>query len=256
LRWRSVPVSDRIDPVLERDGATIFVVDAAQLDFDRCLAVLDRTEIERVRKYAEERDRRAFVASRASLRHALASTIDAEPDRIRFGVGAWGKPFVVAPNSPSGLDFSVSHSGNHALVAISSHGRVGIDIELRREVEEWDKIAAMTFGTIWAGRLGELGDVARMAHFLRSWTVAEAFAKATGLGLAGLGGVVRLEQGDGGPTDIRIKDGPSPRMGMRWGAAPIAIHSAYIASLVFETEIDAAPRTLRCRRFVLPATLQ
>ncbi|MDB5228829.1 MAG: 4-phosphopantetheinyl transferase [Bacteroidota bacterium] len=64
------------------------------------------------------------------------------------------------------IDFNISHSGEYVIVAISGHARVGIDIEMHREIDvslfrkyfdedEWKEIktssnAAKTFFKLWA----------------------------------------------------------------------------------------------------------
>lgn len=227
------------------EQASIFVVNPASVDLDRCWAVLDRGEIARAQSYYFEGDRRAFVTTRASLRHAIGAITGIEPANLRFGVGAWGKPFVAFPALPCDLDFSVAHGREVALVAVACGGRIGIDVECQRDVEDWYQIATKTFGSEWVNRLAMLDADRRTKLFLRCWTVTEAYAKATGLGLAGLGGVVPLAPGTAF-GDVKIAAGPPPRNGMEWSVMPLAVGSGHVASMILEVERGGPGCAPRC----------
>ena len=67
-------------------------------------------------------------------------------------------------------NFSISHSKNAVMVAISESA-VGVDIEMRREDMETDRINRRFFGE-------------ENRDFFRLWTEKEALAKMTGEGLA------------------------------------------------------------------------
>ncbi|WP_449185538.1 4'-phosphopantetheinyl transferase family protein [Trinickia sp. YCB016] len=83
------------------------------------------------------------------------------------------------------LDFNISHSGSHALVAIAADRRVGVDIEISNHAFDWRSLA----NTVFSGRddvyVNSLPDTLRHDGFYRIWTAKEAFLKAVGTGLAG-----------------------------------------------------------------------
>jgi 4'-phosphopantetheinyl transferase len=76
-----------------------------------------------------------------------------------------------------GPSFSVSRSGDRALVAVRGHGPVGVDIEAIKLGRPMDRIAARMFSP------AESGLAATPVDFYRCWTAKEAYAKGLGLGL-------------------------------------------------------------------------
>lgn len=95
-----------------------------------------------------------------------------------FSYGKEGKPYLAGK---SGLYFSLSHSGDHVLCAVSDH-EIGADIETVRDMDlhvaerffcrsEYEHIAAQE------------SENAKQTLFYRYWTLKESFVKATGRGL-------------------------------------------------------------------------
>lgn len=214
----------------------VFALDIDAIDPASCWSVLDPMEVARAQRLVRESDRRTFVVTRAKLRHVLGSITSIDPVQFRFDVGNWGKPFIAIPELSFDFDFSVAHSQGRALIAVARGRRIGVDLERQRYVDDWSKIAASTFGAAWAERLSALDDDRRVKLFLRCWTVAEAYAKATGLGLAGLGGVIRLKPGTAGPDDVALADDTLAHSDREWTTTNLDLGTEYVASMVLDTE--------------------
>src|SRR5215510_261615 len=103
----------------------------------------DLSEAERVRasRFRFAADRKRFVASHTALRSILASYLDAGPRTLVFGTGPHGKPFLQAPLRGTDLQFSLTHSANLALIAVSCTREVGVDIEHLRPVKDMSGVA-------------------------------------------------------------------------------------------------------------------
>lgn len=84
------------------------------------------------------------------------------------------------PYLPIAIDFNISHSGNYVLCAISTHGKVGIDIERIHPVDINDFKDHFTEKEICS--INEAKD--KYAEFFRMWTIKEAVIKADGQGLS------------------------------------------------------------------------
>jgi 4'-phosphopantetheinyl transferase len=128
------------------------------------------------------RDRRAVrIALRLLFaREGLGALVSQPLER-----GASGKPRLAG----AGLDFSVSHSGDHALIALCRNGPVGVDLEPPRNVRIGEprrsQIAAA--GAALARRRGDAPiDAREDAELLCAWTRLEAWAKARGSGIGAL----------------------------------------------------------------------
>ncbi|MDJ1157411.1 4'-phosphopantetheinyl transferase superfamily protein [Chelatococcus sp. SYSU_G07232] len=141
-----------------------------------CLAWLDAAERDRCRRFLRADDARRFAAAHVGLRLVLARHLGLDPREIAFSHNAWGRPFVAG-----GPPFSMSHSGEVALVAVGGGGILGVDIEgCEQPVERrW-------FDGSWTtGEERRLTPVALSdRHLLRLWTRKEAAVKALGRGLS------------------------------------------------------------------------
>lgn len=174
-----------IMPVFENDGLEVlaFMLDAEQ-DVIREIGVcLNEEERRRAEGLRLERDRRRFVATRGQLRRVLASKLGISPSDVELEYGRLGKPHLSHRMPGRDLRFSVSRSGDVAVVAHSTRQEVGVDIEAVLPVPEADEIAALCFSASDYGSYTALGPEDRLEGFLGRWTRLEAISKALGCGL-------------------------------------------------------------------------
>ncbi len=193
-------------------------------------AVLSKADYQRGARYKRTSDRNAFLQTRASLRRALSPIIGIDPSSIRFEENPWGKPTVIGCSCP--VDFSVSHTAERSVVAMTRGSCVGIDIECDRLVADRDRIALTTFGAAIAHRLLGLHAAIQNATFLRLWTAAEAFVKATGRGFAGTAAPIPLALTDDYGT-VRLRD-TNIRPGVRAQLRTLPLPDGFCGSIVFE----------------------
>ena len=153
--------------------------------------------------------RRQHIVSRAALRIVLARWPRCPPDALQFVADPSGKPRLVggAPH------FSVSHSGDWGLIAVTALGPVGVDIERCVPISELEAIAERVFAPAAARTVMSQRGKRRVQSFYREWTRMEAQLKASGEGLAG--GLSRRRRGTRcGGLDVR-SDRRRPRAGRR-----------------------------------------
>ena len=151
-------------------------VDGRSADAERLLSPDER---DRAARFALPHLRSRWVAARTALRTILGSYLDRPPASLAFAIGARGKPSLEGP-----LHFNLAHSGDLALVAVTSAAPIGVDLEQVRPVREAEAIARRFFSP------DECADLAAVSHpdrdyaFLSCWTRKEALLKASGEGLA------------------------------------------------------------------------
>jgi 4'-phosphopantetheinyl transferase len=97
----------------------------------------------------------------------LCGRIGCIPEEVQIEVAEFGKPFV--PDTT--LQFNLSHSGDRALIAVSEHCEVGVDVE-----RPGRNVAVIERSLSEAERAS--GD-----DRLQIWCRKEAWAKALGGGL-------------------------------------------------------------------------
>ena len=157
-----------------------------ELDFqnsrlDKLLQQLPAEEQARCLRYRQPADRLRFAATRVALRQLLAERLRIPVQAVALQIDAFGKPRLAHGEK---LFFNLSHSGNHALIALSVEQPVGVDIE-----------AASGAATAPLADAALTQEERRYCHqqpnkeaaaqaFFRVWSGKEAVLKALGLGIA------------------------------------------------------------------------
>lgn len=156
---------------------------AAPVDEPRMRALLDDGERDRYDRFLRPEDKARFVTGRFLARTALAEATGLAPETIRFttdcphcGAGH-GKPRLPG----SGLDFSLSHSGDRVVLVLAEGAEVGVDVE-RESDRDVDRLAEMVLAAPERAVLAAMAD--RKRGFHSYWSRKEALLKATGHGLA------------------------------------------------------------------------
>ena len=187
------------------------------------LELLQENEQSECTRFINSRDISAFALTRAALRCLLGDEIGVPPKDVSLVRNAWGKPMLSKSQHRAGLDFSVSHTGTLSIIAISSCGPIGVDVERRdHQVSEIGRIAAEVFGEATAAALHRLAADRRNDTFLRLWTAGEACLKAMGLGFVG----------NGGRAPVALSSNGSPQVEEHWSLRSLDLPSDYVGTLV------------------------
>jgi len=147
---------------------------------DPCLSDDER---ERAERYLRPGDRARFVSCRSALRRVLADRLGCRPSDVELATERHGRPVLRRPVAP--VWFNVSHSADLGLVAVDD-GPVGVDVERIDPRHVSHQAAAMFLTARELAAWGSLDGDARVEAFFTCWTRKEAFAKAAGLGFAGM----------------------------------------------------------------------
>ena len=85
---------------------------------------------------------------------------------------------------PANINFNVSHSGEHGLIAVAAEGRLGVDVEERTDRRDLDGLIATMLGPHEQAMLRSASSSRKRHLFFEFWAVKEALIKAVGLGLS------------------------------------------------------------------------
>ncbi|MEQ1670646.1 MAG: hypothetical protein ABL893_07300, partial [Hyphomicrobium sp.] len=155
-----------------------------------------------------EGEARIWRAAHIVLRIVLERQASRVVRGVAYEIAPGGRPQLPANVNTAGLQFSLSHTGQAALIAVSNAGPIGIDLEMTRDV----KVSIERRQRILhaAGQLASSDQQApsktsslieasdggsENAGFLQAWVRLEALAKASGTGIgriltqAGVAGV-------------------------------------------------------------------
>jgi 4'-phosphopantetheinyl transferase len=148
----------------------------------RMAALLNGEERARATRFRIERDRIHFRLARGILRSLLSDYGSVPPKEIALGYSPTGKPVLTNPQHQD-LQFNLSHSHGMAVFAFGRGRRVGIDVELAREMKDADNIVQRYFSPEEITAYQALPAETRLSGFFNGWVRKEAFVKALGEGL-------------------------------------------------------------------------
>jgi 4'-phosphopantetheinyl transferase len=142
---------------------------------------LSTDERERAARFKFERDRIHYIAGRGILRELLGAYVGSPGSKLEFDYGAREKP---ALRTKPETCFNLAHTRRLALYAFARDREVGVDLEEIRQAIAADEIASRHFSPRELAAWQSMPDSVRTKEFFYYWTCKEAYAKATGLGLA------------------------------------------------------------------------
>ncbi|MFA0614332.1 4'-phosphopantetheinyl transferase superfamily protein [Vibrio splendidus] len=150
---------------------------------------LTADEIAKVERYRMPSSQIQALYVRNYLRKVLSRYSDLMPEAWRFEYGEKGKPSLVAEQQlKTGLNFNISHSKEHLLIAVcqieGKQVQLGVDIEHARSSTNIDSIMKHYFSDKELADLLELSKEEQRERFFDLWALKESYIKATGKGLA------------------------------------------------------------------------
>jgi 4'-phosphopantetheinyl transferase len=219
----------------------LMISESAFANFEKLLSHDERT---RASRFHFENDARRFAVARASVRSVLAGYTLSPARDLRFVYSQHGKPSLATP-APD-VRFSVSHSGDFALLAVALGREVGVDIEAIREDVETDKLAERFFSVRERHCFRTLPPKKRVLAFFRCWTCKEAFLKAQGIGLSRSLGSFDVDLNPDQPAHL-VSTRPDPSEADRWSLHEVEPPAGYAAAAAVEGSITAMS-ILHCRQ--------
>jgi 4'-phosphopantetheinyl transferase len=154
---------------------------AADLDYSGGdIGVLSAHERACAGRFKRPDERRRSLEAHCAVRRILALQLCVDPGHLEFDATDAGKPFLTKP--AQALQFNLSHSGPHSLIAVAEDRSVGVDIEMSRPMSD---ILGVAMGIATAQEIDLLRQLpAGEMHssFFDLWTRKEALLKAIGRG--------------------------------------------------------------------------
>lgn len=174
--------------VLPFNAVHVDLVDTANADalanLDAYQALLSPDEHERMARFVFDRDRRAFLLTRALVRTTLSRYAPVPPADWRFINNVHGRPEILDRRSGvPDLRFNISHTNGLIACAVTIGREVGVDVEHTGRRLTHD-VAGRHFAPREVTELRQLPDDEQHRVFFDYWTLKEAYIKARGFGLA------------------------------------------------------------------------
>jgi len=183
-------------------------------------SALSMPELERARGFRTERGRARYVVAHAAVREILAHYADTDAASLSIVSQPHGKPCLAAtPAGPTVPAFSLSRSGDWAVLAVTQDSEIGVDLEIDGSVpDRAAMLAALTPNERDAAAM--LDDDALTSAFRVAWTRKEACLKAAGIGFAVDPSEVEVSL-DGAPCSIRVPSAPGASL--VYGSLPVHV---------------------------------
>ena len=182
--------------------------------------------------------RRQRLVTAIAIRTALGRRLGRDPGSLRFNRDSNGKP-ALAPGEGDGVHFSLSTSAGRGLVALSSNGPVGVDLEHVAPLPEFERIASSRFARGETAAIMRLPADQRLRTFYECWTRKEAYLKASGAGLAGGLDSIRVTVAEARPRIISLADGDAAR----WTLLDVDLGESFTGAVVLaDSPPTEAPR--------------
>jgi 4'-phosphopantetheinyl transferase len=182
-QWEPPPTHFTLDP----GCVDVWLIDVneARDELQSFTALLSRAEQERAARFKFDKDRRLFTVAHAALRSILASYLKIASTSLEFADGAKGKPKFAPALAGRGVEFTLSHSHQTALLGVAQGREVGVDVEYVKRDFQFADVAKRFFTPSEVDALQGLPPQLQREAFFKCWTSKEAFLKAKGTGLSG-----------------------------------------------------------------------
>jgi len=144
------------------------------------LSLLSTSERARAGRLKRPQDRKRSLEAYCAIRRIIALQLGGEPRCLEFDTTIVGKPFLTRP--VQNLEFNLSHSGCHGLIAMAIDRSVGVDIEIRRPIRDMLGVALQIATPREAKRLKQLPTSQVHSTFFDLWSRKEAVLKSLGRG--------------------------------------------------------------------------
>lgn len=148
-------------------------------EFNRMLSL---EETARANRFYFEKDKNRFILGRGGLRKILSFYLQTKPEKLQIEVTKDGKPFL-GNSEHASITFNLSHSDDLALIAVSLHREIGIDLERLRPLTDLQHMIRRFFSSGECSAILSLPEEKQSAAFFQHWTAKEACLKAMGTGI-------------------------------------------------------------------------
>ena len=162
----------------------VAVGDRDQSALPRMLPQLTAGEQRRAAGFRFAADRLAFALGRILVRNTLSHYAPTPPGGWQFIENAYGKPGLDEPVQDAPIRFNISHCRGMVTAGFALGRDIGVDVEPVDRTGSGVEIARSCFMRDEVRAIESLPEEQRQPAFVATWTLKEAYVKATGLGLS------------------------------------------------------------------------
>lgn len=143
-----------------------------------CTSFLQDEEHKKAAFYLDPLVQSRYIVSRAMLRLLIHLYTGKELKDVALTANELGKPILKSGE----IHFNLSHSGGWIGIAFCRNKEVGLDLELRRELHDFEQMIQVNFTSDEQAFIA-FGMDGFENRFFDLWCIKESFLKATGTGM-------------------------------------------------------------------------
>ena len=164
--------------IVEGTTPVVYVAKIADFTIDNLAPLLSDAERVRLDRFRQTVDKERHALAHSLKRIVVSQYVSCAPSELSFSQSSFGKPFCLHSEAPR---FNLSHSGDWVVLAVSTEGEVGVDVEFVREFDTDGIIRRI--GSAREINVYQNSDSPKQC-FLHLWTQKEAISKACGQGIS------------------------------------------------------------------------
>ena len=201
-------------------------------------SLLSDDELQRADNFRFDKDRDRWIAGRAMLRIILSSVIRCSPELVNFEYDEHAKPCLRHSDDEADVYFNLTHSSDLALLAVTSIGPVGIDVEQIKPLSDVDAVVERFFSTAERRTFSTLSaDEERLKAFYACWTRKEAYLKALGCGISKPTNTFDVTLLENSEPEIVAIDGDK-KAADDWLLFDLQVMPGYVGALAIQSKAD------------------
>jgi 4'-phosphopantetheinyl transferase len=151
---------------------------------ERLFSWLCSAEQEKAKGFKTDILSHRYIVAHAAMRNILSKYFGNSATSLDLIQALNQKPLIRQSQNYLDLHFSLSHSHEVAILAVSQACIIGVDIEHIRPISNVTQIAKRFFATSEYERLKQSSNAQQLILFFKIWTAKEAFLKAQGIGIS------------------------------------------------------------------------
>ena len=213
-------------------------INPASHEPEELLSLLSDDELARAERFRFENHRHRWIAGRAMLRTILSAMTQRSPESVAFEYDQHMKPYLTCSSSHERIHFNLTHSSDLALLAVTTVGPVGIDVERIEPLSNIDAVVSRFFSRAERDAFCSVtGDVDRLKAFYACWTRKEAYLKALGCGISKPTNAFDVTLLDNAEPEIVAIDGDTDAA-RDWLLFDLKVIPGYVAALAIQSQAD------------------
>lgn len=183
--------------------------------------ILNEEEIKQYTSYVKYEDMMRGAIGRIAVKKISSSYLGKEIKEIQIERGRFGKPYLYCSGNHLSINYNLSHSGEIVMLAFGRNVQVGVDVQVIKQIQEYQRLAENYFSPEEAAVVIQQNNI---ESFFEYWTAKEAYVKAIGCGFCK----------DFDSFSVKIGGTSSERFGGQiWQICQITVDKCHKACLVY-----------------------